>query len=222
MLCSIRWTTACCAILSAALMFLSLGCGSSGSSMNSNLSPAQAQAVSHQLTTTLSSALGAGLGTPVVANSRIPHLPEIVSRAHAAHSQLPDCTISQNGESCSIPISYNGPCPNGGTISASGDFVFSLDLSGTGSDSSTLTVTPTNCAVSDLTFNGNPNVTLKAHFGLQNDVPVYPMTFKETGGISFGPNPSGSCSLNVTMTVTSSTACTVSGNVCGQPVSGSC
>jgi hypothetical protein len=190
--------------------------------MNSNLSPAQAQAVSHQLTSTLSSALGTGLGTPEVANGRFPRLPEIVAHAHAAHSQLPDCTVSLDGESCSIPISYSGPCPNGGTINASGDFVFSLDFSGNGSDSSTLTVTPANCAVSDLTFNGDPNVKVKAQFGFQNGLPAYPMTFKETGGISFGPSPSGSCSLNVTMTVTSATACTVSGNVCGQPVSGSC
>jgi len=93
---------------------------------------------------------------------------------------------------------------------------------GNGTDSSTLTITPTSCAVSDTTFSGDPNVTVSTQFSMQNDALAYPITFSENGGISFGPNPSGSCSIKMNLDITSATTCTASGTICGQSVSGSC
>ena len=68
-------------------------------------------------------------------------------------------TSSDNGPSCNIPLSYTGPCSDGGTISVSGDVSGTLDKSGDGSFSTQITITPTNCAVSGTTFNGDPDIT---------------------------------------------------------------
>ena len=143
--------------------------------------------------------------TPANANTaeRQPSLGEIVERARAEAAS--GCAITNSGESCNIPISYQGPCPNGGTIAVSGDFIYTLDNSGNGSDSSTLTVAPAACAVNGVTFNGDPNVTFATAFQVQNNALAFPLTFSGVGGIS-----------------SSATSCSVSGSICGRSVSGSC
>jgi hypothetical protein len=207
-----------CAI--AALTSFSLLCITCGGSSHS-LSQAQAQAISQELFTALNSAMVAGLtptGTRTVATP--PSMGGIVERARSAQSS--GCTVTNSGESCNIPITYQGACPKGGTISVSGDFAYMLDNTGNGSDSSTVTVTPAACAVDNVTFNGNPSVTFAAQFNLQDYGLAFPITFSGVGGISYGPNPSGSCSINVKATATSVTSCNVSGSICGRSVSGSC
>src|ERR1700745_97311 len=112
-----------CAI--AALTSLSLLCVTCGGSSHS-LSQAQAQAISQELFSALNSAMVAGL-TPSgrsTATTR-PSLAEILERAQPAQSS--GCTVTNSGESCNIPITYQGPCPNGGTIGVSGDFAYMLD-----------------------------------------------------------------------------------------------
>ena len=200
------------------LAVVSVACGGSSSP---NVSQAQAQAISQEIFTALGSALAAGLtppGSPSISAPRslasaIPTRPALQSSG---------CTITDSGQSCNIPITYQGNCPNGGSIAVAGDFIFTLDNAGNGSDNSTLTIIPTNCAVSDITFNGNPSVTVSTSFNLENNALAFPLSFSEKGGITFGPKPSGSCSMNVSVTVTSSTSCTASGSVCGHSVSGSC
>lgn len=209
---------ATCAI--AALASLSLLCITCGGSSHT-LSQAQAQAISQEVFTALNSAMVAGLtptGTSTAATR--PSLGEILERAQPAQSS--GCTVTNSGESCNIPITYQGACPNGGTISVSGDFNYTLDNSGNGSDSSTLTVTPAACAVDNVTFNGNPSVTFATQFNLQNYGLAFPITFSGMGGISYGPNPTGSCSITVKATAASIGSCSVSGSICGRSVSGSC
>ena len=203
----------------AALVIVSLLGLNCGSSSSHTLSPAQAQAVSQELSTALGAAMASGFQISA-STSKAAHLPTVVQSVRA--SQSTGCTVTNTGQSCNIPITYSGPCPNGGTIGVTGDFIFTLDNSGDGSDSSTLTVTPTNCALSNTTFNGDPNLTVATQFSFQNSLPLYPITFTESGGISFGPDPSGSCTLNANVTVTSATTCRVSGNVCGQSLNTSC
>ena len=206
-----------CAIAALTLVALvSMTCG--GSSQN-QVSPAQAQAISAQLFSALNSAMVAGFTPGAASTATRPSLGEIVERARAQSS---GCTVTNSGESCNIPINYQGPCPNGGTISVAGDFVYTLDNSGNGSDSSTLTLTPSSCGVDNLTINGDPNVTFATQFNLQNNVLAFPLAFSGMGGISFGPNPMGSCSIDVKATATSPTACTVSGSICGRSISGNC
>lgn len=205
-----------CAI--AALILLSLMCMTCGGSSHNNVSQAQAQAISTELFSALNSAMVAGL-TPGASPGMRPSLGEIVEQARAQSS---GCTITNNGESCNIPVTYQAPCPAGGTVSVAGDFVYTLDNSGNGSDSSTLTVTPSSCVVDNLTINGDPSVTFATELNLKNHALAFPLTFSGNGGISFGPNPSGSCSINVKATATSATTCSVSGSICGQSISGSC
>jgi len=209
-----------CAI--AALISISFVCMTCGGSSHSNLSQAQAQAISAELFTALSSALVSGLIPTTGASAAESHasLGGIVAGARSA--QPSDCVISENGESCNIPIAYQGPCPKGGTIGVAGDFIYTLDNSGNGSDSATLTITPSACAINDITFNGNPNVTFATAFRLQNYELAFPLTFSGVGGITYGPNPSGSCSINLKATASSPTSCSVSGSICGRSISGNC
>jgi hypothetical protein len=210
-------------LVAACLLVISLGCGSSSSH---TMSAAQAQAVSQEFSTALQSALSTALSSASsVRRDPHPSLAKIFADARPADVHPADssgCTVSDNGESCNIPVSYSGSCPGGGTIGITGDFDFTLNNSGDGSDSSTLTVTPTNCSVSNETINGNPSVTASIQINFTDDAPTFPITLSETGGITYAPNPSGSCTLNVQYTVSSESSCTVSGTVCGQTVSGSC
>ena len=107
-------------------------------------------------------------------------------------------------------------------MNVAGDIVYTLDNSGNGSDSSTLTLTPSSCVVDQVTLNGNPNVTFATQFNLKNNMLAFPITFSGMGGIAFGPNPAGNCSISLKATAASPTTCTVSGSVCGRSVSGNC
>jgi len=199
------------------LSLFSIPCG--GSSHNDTISQAQAEAISTELFGAMNSAMVAGLGPADLSKAERPaSLGPDIERAHAAS----DCAVTNHGKSCNIPVSNPGPCPNGGTISVNGDFIYTLDNSGNGKDSSTLTLTPSACVVDNLALNRNPNVTFAMSFPLQNDALTYPLPFSGLGGISFGPNPSGSCSIKMRTRLTSATSCSVSGSICGRSVNGSC
>jgi len=201
---------------------LSLSCVVCGSSRSSDqtISPAQAQAISLQVVTALQGALASAESGFAGLNTVHPNLAILMRDANPAQSS--DCTTNSNGETCNIPISYTGACPGGGTIGVSGNLDFTLNNSGDGTDSTSITVTPTNCSVSNLTINGDPNVTVATQVNIANDQIEFPLTLNEKGAVSYGPNPSGSCSLSVALTISSQSSCTVNGTVCGQPVSGSC
>ena len=208
-----------CAI--AALILISLMTMTCGGSSHNNVSPAQAQAISAELFSALNSAMVAGPPPAAASTGTRPSLGESLERA-GAQAQSSGCTPTSSGQSCTFPINYQGPCPGGGTINVAGDIVYMLDSSGNGSDSSTLTVTPSGCVVDNLTINGDPNVTFATQFNLKNNALAFPLTFSGMGGISFGPNPAGSCSINVKATVASPTTCSVSGSICGRSISGNC
>jgi hypothetical protein len=215
-----------CSIVAATLLsILCVGCGSS-SSTNSNMSQAQAQAVAQQFSQAIVQALSGAVpatAPPAASDARL-NLSTVVSDIRP--DALPGCTSTSNGENCNIPISLtNYPCgvPQGGTISVTGDVDGTLTNTGSGSLSAQLAITPANCSVSNLILNGDPSINVGGQVNFtNNETPVFPVTFTETGGISFGPNPSGSCQVNATYTINSSLSCTVSGTVCGQSVSGSC
>jgi hypothetical protein len=208
-------TRSICIAVVALVPLFSTSCGSSN---NNAISNAQAQAISQELVTAVGSAVTGQFygGGPGAAHAS---LSKIIREARPETSS--GCTPTSNGETCNFPISYTGPCPSGGTISVSGDFNLTLNGSGTGSDSNTLTITPTNCVVSNLTINGDPSVTLSTTLGYTNDVFNFPVNMNESGGISYGPHPSGSCSVNVSLTLQQN-SCSVSGMVCGHSVNGNC
>ena len=206
----------------ALLSILCVGCGSNRSTNNS-MSQAQAQALAQQFAQALTQAVSGAVPSTATSYAR-PSLSTVVSDIHPG--ALPGCTSTSNGENCNIPISLmNYPCGGlqGGTISVTGDVEGTLTNTGSGSLSTQLAITPANCSVSNLTVNGDPSINVGGQINFtNNETPVFPVTFTETGGISYGPNPSGSCQVNATYTINSSLACTISGTVCGQTVSGSC
>ena len=157
--------------LAASLLLTSAGCGSSRSN---TMSATQAQAVSQEFSMALQSALSTALpAASQVRRESHPSLAAIFAAVHAEDSS--GCTVSGNGESCTIPVSYSGNCPGGGTIGITGDFDFTLNSSGDGSDATSLTITPTNCSVSNLTINGDPSVTASTQINFANDAPVFPI-----------------------------------------------
>jgi len=221
-------TSLCLTVAAAALSLLCAGCSSSGSgsSMNNGISQAQAQAVALQLSQAITKAL---IGTvpasaPAPGGAR-PSLAAAVSGIRPDASS--GCTpTTGGGQNCNFPISLTDyPCTGaqGGTISVTGDINGTLNSSGAGSVSGQFTIAPANCSISNLLVNGDPSISVAGEVSFTDDeTPVFPITFTETGGISYGPNPSGSCQLNATYTINSSLSCTISGTVCGQSVSGSC
>jgi hypothetical protein len=210
-------------LLSLAFITMSLmiaaGCGSS-SQNGQSLSQAQAQAVSLQVETALQTALNGSLFPGLPAER---HRSLATTLGDLKPDQSSGCTtLLSGGTTCNIPVTYSTACPGGGTMGVTGDFDFTLNSSGDGSDSSSLTITPANCSVSNLTLNGDPNITVTTQMSFTNNAPVYPITLTEAGGISYGPNPSGSCTVNATMSINSLTSCTMTGTICGQSVNGSC
>ncbi|MGD0570828.1 MAG: hypothetical protein ABSA78_20710 [Candidatus Sulfotelmatobacter sp.] len=210
------------AVVAAILAIASGGCGSSSSmTSNNTLSAAQAQAVSAQVADTLALALSGAFGGILPDGAR-PSLSTAVAAVRPDSSS--GCTPAGSGESCNFPLSYTGPCSGGGTIAISGDIDGTLNNFGDGSIATQIVVTPANCSVSGTTINGDPDITLNGQINFTSGGPTYPITFMESGGISYGPNPAGSCKVDVTYSITNApvSSCTVSGTVCGQPVSGNC
>ena len=211
-----RSLSLCAVLTAAALLMLSHACGSS----NPGISQAQAQAISHGVITAAEAALTGAFAGGSAAERAHPSLATVVKDLQP--DQLPGCTTTGTTTTCDLQVNYSGSCPDGGTIGVAGTLDFTLN-SGSGSDASTFKITPTNCAVqSGLTINGDPYVQLSTTVNFTNDQIKYPVTLDETGGISYGPRPSGSCTLNVSYTVSSPTSCTVTGTLCGQSLSGSC
>ena len=179
-----------------------------------------AEEFSHAVGQALASAFG--LSGPAEMGSR-PRLSSVIRAIRPDQlPPLPSCTPTATGENCNWPVSYQGPCPQGGTITVSGDVDESLNNDGAGSVSSQLSMIPANCGLSALVINGDPSVDVGLQLSFAKSAPVFPETVTEIGGIFYGPKPSGSCQLNVTYTVASETSCTLTGTVCGQSVAGSC
>ncbi len=211
-------TSLCLIVVAAVLSILCCGCGSSSSN---NMSQAQAQAVTAEVSQAVAQALASAFSLNAPAERTVrPSLSTVVRdiRPNSASG----CTPTANGEDCNWPIADSGPCPQGGTIAVTGDIDTTLDNSGDGSLNSQLTVTPANCGVSSLVINGDPSIGVGLNMSFTNSAPVFPITFSESGSISYGPSPSGSCKFNVTYTITSATSCTIAGTACGRSVNGSC
>jgi hypothetical protein len=134
----------------------------------------------------------------------------------------PTCVSSANGESCNWPISTTFNCPGGGTMAVSGDLSGTLSNTGNGSAQAQIAADPASCSVNGIVLNGDPHITVTGQANIANDAPVWPITGSETGGVTFGPNPSGSCQLNLNFSVNAKLSCTVTGTACGQTISGTC
>jgi|SRR5579871_3643700 len=203
------------AILSIALVML--GCGSNSSSPKA-LTQAQAQSIA--------TAVSNGMGQAVTGAFGVASLKPGANTVHnleaSPNVSTPVCLPSPSGEVCNWPIASTYTCPGGGSMALSGSITGILNTGGTGSAQAQIAATPASCSVDGIVLNGNPQVNLAAQINIMGDNPVWPLTGTETGGVTYGPNPSGSCTLNLTFTVNSSVACTVSGTACGHSVSGSC
>jgi len=206
--------------VAAILLLLCSGCDGGATSSNS-MSEAQAQAVTAQVSQSVAQALESAFSSNVPAASRVRS--SLSTAVRDIHSRLSSqCTPATTGENCNWPISYSGPCPEGGTIFVAGDVDGSLNGTGAGSVQSQLTITPANCSISGQVISGDPSISVNGQINFVETAPVFPINLIEIGAISYGPNRSESCQLNVTYTINSATNCRTSGTACGQSVNGSC
>jgi hypothetical protein len=203
----------------ALLSLFSVGCGSSSSS--NTLSAAQAQAVSEQVSETVATGMSNAFNQSgsTVRTTR-PSLSNLAGKTHPA--DLSGCVGSDGQFNCEVPISATANCPNGGTMSVAGDATGILDSNGDGSLTTSLTITPAQCAVDGLVLNGDPNIMVNTALNFTDNGIVAPVSLSATGGITYGSHSSQSCQVNVIYSIDSSGTCTSVGTVCGQPVSGSC
>lgn len=201
-----------------AIALVMLGCGNSNSNMATNLTPAQAQSIATSVSNGVAQAVTGALATAHVRPGG-----NIVQNNQASVTPtLPICTPTGSGEVCTWTISNTFSCGGGGNIGVSGIITGTLTNLGSGMAQAQIGADPVNCSVNGLVLNGDPQVNLAAQVNILNNNPVWPVTGTETGGVKYGPNPSGSCQLNLKFTVHSNMSCTVTGTACGQTVSGSC
>ena len=202
------------------ITLLLIGCGSNNnsSSSNSNLTSAQAQSVASAMSSGVSQAVAGAFGAASTAPGA-----RVRRREESNPNQSgPTCSPTSSGESCNWPISETFSCPGGGSLSVSGDVSGFLDNIGNGSVQEQIGATPANCSVDGIVINGNPQLVVSGQLNISNWNASWPLTGTEIGGVTYGPNPSGSCQINVNFTVNADLSCSISGTACGQPVSGSC
>jgi len=199
------------------------GCGGGGNVNSIHLTQAQAKQVGTTVSNDVSKALASALGNPAVPlaittrDNMLVALRRSTTQANAV-SNPEDVTC--NMSNCTVSGTFN--CPDGGSIMVSGKF----SVSGT-SASGTITETPSTCSDGTLVINGDPDVTATVQ-GSDNGVTTT-VNLTIGGGISFSPVqpgqfPTGSCSLNVTASVSVNnssggvTSSSISGSICGQTI----
>ena len=193
-----------------------IACGG-GSSTPKNLTQTQAQAIASAVSSGIAQSTAGAFGVSADRASanllRIETTPEITGFPCAP------------GGICEAAFNSTFDCPGGGTMAIAGAFLGTLDDSGDGSVQAQLVADPRNCSVDNFVLNGDPSVNVATTVNIKSDQPQSPITGTETGGVAYGPNPSGSCKFNVTYTINfgnSNFSCTASGTACGYPVSGNC
>ena len=199
------------------------GCGGANTNLNANkLTQAQAQQVGTTVSNDVSKALASALGSsavPLDIRTRENMFVALQRSNGQANVVAKPQDVTCNMSNCTVSGTFN--CPGSGSIMVSGTF----SASGT-SASGTITATPSSCSDGTLVINGDPNVMATVQ-GSDNGVTTM-VNLMITGGVSFSPVqagqfPSGSCSLNVTASLsvndsTRSVTSSISGSVCGQPI----
>ena len=131
---------------------------------------------------------------------------------------------------CNIPVASDLACSGGGSVAITGSTAGNMDSTNTGNTISTLTLLPANCAITgtNLVMNGDPSLAIGGSLFFFYGGPST-LTITETGPITYGPKPTGTCRINLTMKASiegnaqrTLQSCTISGTACGQTINQSC
>jgi hypothetical protein len=120
------------------------------------------------------------------------------------------------------PVSSQGPCDLGGSMTGTGTITENLDSKGTGPISGSGSVIPKDCKISTgaktIAVNGDPALTWGVTMNFVEGNPSGNI------GVSFGGGfkwDGGSCAINYTVTFDATgTTATIKGTVCGESVDG--
>jgi hypothetical protein len=131
---------------------------------------------------------------------------------------------------CTVSVNIIETCSGGGTIAIAGSINGSMDYTDTGDATALITATPTSCDVpgTTLEITGNPNLLVSGSiFYFYGGVSTFTVT--ETGTVTYGPKPTGSCQTNLTVAASfegnaqhTLRSCTLTGTACGTAVNQSC
>ena len=189
-----KYFSSCAIVFAAGCLLFSSACGSSSQS-SKILTQAQAAAISTQMQQGLSATVTSITTT---------------------------CPTGSTAQYCTASTFA---CNGGGTITITSDLSGNLGSSNSGQIDGNITAVPVNCSVSgsNLVINGDPSIVFDTSIDISAGQLVS-MTSTETGAISYGPDPTGVCQMNVTSAVTfgKSASCTISGTVCGQTLNANC
>jgi len=105
-----------------------------------------------------------------------------------------------------------------------------VDFTDSGGMTGILTAIPTACAVpqTDLKVTGDPDLTISGNVNFFYGGVDY-VGVTQTGTVTYGPSPSGSCAVNLSLTASfegnaahTVKSCQVTGTACGATVNQSC
>ena len=119
-------------------------------------------------------------------------------------------------------IELDAPCRLGGRIAGSLSVTDGTDDDATGPVSGSITLDPEACVVSvgsrTIAVSGDPSLVYRFSVTLRNGEPGSNLVWVATGGMRWDRE---SCRVDYTITVTPLGTATISGTICGEPVSGS-
>lgn len=136
-------------------------------------------------------------------------------------------SASQSNFYCDAPVAVTSLCTGSGKSTATGDITANWSAYASGPATLNLTLMPASCTVSgtSLTLTGNPSLTATGTVSYVYAAPETALVV-ETGTISYGTSPSGSCPVNLTLNAVyargNTASCKVTGTMCGQTISQSC
>jgi hypothetical protein len=138
-------------------------------------------------------------------------------------------TSTKNQYYCAVPIATTAACTgSGGTSTLTGLVSANWSYYATAPASATLTVMPNQCSIpsSTLAFTGSPSLAVTGEITFFYAAPTA-ATLNETGTITYGPTPAGSCQVDLAITsifasMNVAGSCIVTGTVCGQTVAQNC
>jgi len=196
-------------VFAAMSSFLGCGSGSSGSTGPTSITSAQSVAAANQVQQTFIAA---------------------VDQMTSTVCPLPPCCNINQENLCTMAVAEESACSGGGTATFNGSLSGDMNFYGTGTTTGAITFGPSSCSIpgSNLMMNGASTLTFNGQvfFYYANPGGV---DITATGTVPYGPQPSGVCQVNLTLSSSIAadsnhtlTNCTFSGTACGETINENC
>lgn len=198
-------------VAAVAVMATWAGCGGSSSSGGGGdgLTENQAIALSEQI-------------SGVAVNAMNSSYANASANADLGAAAMKGVVCNEAGCTINIPIDYGQNCTAGGRIAVTGSITGSTSSNGTGviNMQATETITDWQC-ITGYIINGDPYISLVGTFSFINAAPATRQDMTISGGFKWGTTAEESCQISLSINFGNDGSATISGTVCGYPVSAS-